>query len=49
MHESRNLLSVSDLNSKIRYSLEKDLSSIWVKGEISNFHYHLAQTICTLH
>ena len=40
MHESRNLLSVSDLNSKIRYSLEKDLSSIWVKGEISNFHYH---------
>ena len=40
MPEYRNYLSVSDLNSKIRYSLEKDLSSIWVKGELSNFHHH---------
>ena len=40
MHEHRNYLSVSDLNSKIRYSLERDLSSIWVKGELSNFHHH---------
>ena len=40
MPEHRNYLSVSDLNSKIRYSLEKDLSSIWVKGELSNFHHH---------
>ena len=40
MPEHRNYLSVSDLNSKIRYSLENNLSSIWVKGEISNFHHH---------
>ena len=40
MPEHRNYLSVSDLNSKIRYSLERDLSSIWVKGELSNFHHH---------
>ncbi len=40
MPEHRKYLSVSDLNSKIRYSLEKDLSSIWVKGELSNFHHH---------
>jgi len=40
MPEHRNYLSVSDLNSKIRYSLEKSLSSIWVKGELSNFHHH---------
>jgi len=40
MPEHRNYFSVSDLNSKIRYSLEKDLSSIWVKGELSNFHHH---------
>jgi len=40
MPEHRNYLSVSDLNSKIRHSLEKDLSSIWVKGELSNFHHH---------
>ena len=40
MPEHRNYLSVSDLNSKIRYSLEKDFSSIWVKGELSNFHHH---------
>ena len=40
MPEHRNYLSVSDLNSKIRYSLEKDLSSIRVKGELSNFHHH---------
>ena len=40
MTEHRKYLSVSDLNSKIRYSLEKDLSSIWVKGELSNFHHH---------
>lgn len=40
MPEHRNYLSVSDLNSKIRYSLENNLSSIWVKGELSNFHHH---------
>ncbi len=40
MPEHRKYLSVSDLNSKIRYFLEKDLSSIWVKGELSNFHHH---------
>ena len=40
MPEHRNYLSVSDLNSKIRYSLERDFSSIWVKGELSNFHHH---------
>ena len=40
MPEHRNYLSVSDLNSKIRYSLENNLSSVWVKGELSNFHHH---------
>ena len=40
MPEHRNYLSVSDLNSKIRFSLENDLSSIRVKGELSNFHHH---------
>jgi len=40
MAEHRNYLSVSDLNSKIRYSLEQDFSEIWVKGELSNFHHH---------
>ncbi len=40
MPEHRNYLSVSDLNSKIRYSLENNLSSVWVKGEVSNFHHH---------
>ncbi len=40
MPEYRNYLSVSDLNSKIRYSLENNLSSVWVKGEMSNFHHH---------
>ena len=40
MPEYRNCFSVSDLNSKIRQTLEGDLSGVWVQGELSNFHHH---------
>jgi exodeoxyribonuclease VII large subunit len=42
------VLTVSDLNSAIRSSLEKEFNFLWVQGEISNFkahtsgHYYLA-------
>ena len=40
MPEYRNCFSVSDLSSKIRHALEGAFSSIWVQGELSNFHHH---------
>ncbi|MBA65659.1 MAG: exodeoxyribonuclease VII large subunit [Candidatus Marinimicrobia bacterium] len=40
MPEYRNYFSVSNLNSKIRYTLEGNLKGIGVKGELSNFHHH---------
>ena len=40
MPEYRNCFSVSDLNSKIRNTLEGNFSSVWVQGELSNFHHH---------
>ena len=40
MPENHILYSVSNLNEKIRTLLESTLSDVWVKGEISNFHYH---------
>ena len=40
MPENHILYSVSNLNEKIRTLLESILSDVWVKGEISNFHYH---------
>lgn len=42
MPEYRNYFSVSNLNSKIRYTLEGNLKGIGVKGELSNFHHHLS-------
>ena len=42
MLENRNYFSVSDLNVKIRKTLEGDLKGIRVKGELSNFHHHLS-------
>src|SRR6185436_7887551 len=36
----RHPLSVSELTASIRTNLEKSFASIWVEGEISNFHKH---------
>jgi exodeoxyribonuclease VII large subunit len=36
----RHPLSVSELTSSIRSNLEKNFGSVWVEGEISNFHAH---------
>src|SRR5258706_869124 len=36
----RQPLSVSELTAMIRGELEKRFSSVWVEGEISNFHAH---------
>ena len=33
-------LSVSELTTSIRSSLEKSFATVWVEGEISNFHKH---------
>jgi exodeoxyribonuclease VII large subunit len=40
MPKDHTLYSVSNLNERIRTLLESSLSDVWVKGEISNFHYH---------
>jgi len=40
MPDYQNCYSVSNLNNKIRFLLESELSDIWVQGEISNFHHH---------
>ena len=32
--------TVSNLNTRIRELLEHQLTDVWVKGEISNFHHH---------
>lgn len=36
----RHPLSVSELTTSIRNHLEKSFGSVWVEGEISNFHKH---------
>ncbi len=36
----RHPLSVSELTSSIRGNLEKNFASVWIEGEISNFHAH---------
>ncbi len=36
----RHPLSVSELTASIRGTLEKSFASVWVEGEISNFHRH---------
>ena len=36
----RHPLSVSELTASIRSSLEKGFATVWVEGEISNFHKH---------
>lgn len=36
----RTVLTVSELTRNIRFSLEKDFSSVWVEGEVSNFKSH---------
>src|ERR1044072_9534140 len=36
----RHPLSVSELTASIRSNLEKSFGSVWVEGEISNFHKH---------
>ncbi len=38
--ESKNQFTISELNKKIRSSLEFSFSDVWVAGEISNFHHH---------
>lgn len=42
MSNRQDCLTVSNLNANIRNLLEGELSNIWVKGEISNFHHHSA-------
>src|SRR5215212_1843031 len=34
---ARNILSVSELTSKVRYLLEHQVGTIWVTGEVTNF------------
>lgn len=36
--EERRPVSVSELNSDIKAALERSFSSVWVEGEITNFH-----------
>ena len=40
MEMSKNILTVSQISSQIRNCLETQFSSIWIKGEISNFIAH---------
>jgi len=40
MPHYQDCLTVSTLNTRIRNLLESEISDIWVKGEISNFHHH---------
>ncbi len=40
MASYKDCLTVSGLNSIISEKFEKQLSNIWVKGEISNYHHH---------
>ncbi|MCY4321859.1 MAG: exodeoxyribonuclease VII large subunit [Bdellovibrionaceae bacterium] len=40
MESSKNILTVSQISSQIRNCLESNFSSIWIKGEISNFIAH---------
>ena len=36
----RKVLSVSELTRNIRFTLEKNFSSLWIEGEVSNFKHH---------
>lgn len=38
--QKRNLYTVSELNIQIKSLLETEFDSIWLQGEISNFHAH---------
>lgn len=40
MSKEYSYLTVTSLNSKIRNLIEGSLDSLWVKGEISNYHLH---------
>jgi len=40
MSELQDCYTVSNLNTRIRELLEHQLTDVWVKGEISNFHHH---------
>ena len=40
MEFSKNILTVSQISSQIRNCLESNFSSIWIKGEVSNFIAH---------
>ena len=40
MEDTKNILTVSQISSQIRNCLESNFSSIWIKGEISNFIAH---------
>ena len=40
MESSKNILTVSQLSSQIRDCLESAFSSVWIKGEVSNFTAH---------
>lgn len=40
MPVEKSYLTVSKLNSEIKNLVEGNLSSLWVKGEISNYHLH---------
>ena len=40
MSTDKNILTVSQISSQIRNCLESSFSSIWIKGEISNFIAH---------
>ena len=40
MSEFQDCYTVSNLNTRIRELLEHQLTDVWVKGEISNFHHH---------
>ena len=40
MPEIKSYLTVSKLNSEIKNLVEVNLSNLWVKGEISNYHLH---------
>ncbi len=39
-HETRQVLTVSQLNRRVRFLLESQYPGLWVEGEISNFKKH---------
>ena len=38
--KNTNIISVTELNTSAKKLLEKDFSSIWVSGEVSNFRFY---------